>query len=481
MDQSIVFITESNNSYIYDQERMLSMVIHPKLKDVIEGISNSNLYYKKKYNYLKRWGFFSKKQIDNIETNIDEAKVKQSIIQTPQILFEVTDFCNLNCTYCALGEMYQWTESRNKKNLNIHSAISLLRYIFDLKMKSKGQELVISFYGGEPLLNINIIKEIIDAINRINSAKIIKVKYSMTTNAILINKYIDFLVENDFNILISLDGNCENNSYRVYNDGRESFKKVIDNIDLVQYYYPDYFKNNINFNAVLHNRNSVKNVYEFIYNRYNKIPQVSELSNTGINPSKEKIFKEMYQNIRQSESEYNKEANNLLPHNGLISFHEITNFLKYLSINMYLSNIRLLLYKRSMYFPSNTCLPFSKKIFLTTRDTLLPCERINYDYSLGKIDSSDGSVIINTKEIADRYTSYYKFIKDICQLCYVYKFCGLCMFHITGFQDTYKRKPKCTLFHNKDAFKSKMKRIFSFLERYPNDINDILENLVIVS
>lgn len=38
----------------------------------------------------------------DINTEISEAKVKEALSHTPQILFEVTESCNLNCVYCAL-------------------------------------------------------------------------------------------------------------------------------------------------------------------------------------------------------------------------------------------------------------------------------------------------------------------------------------------------------------------------------------------
>lgn len=44
----------------------------------------------------------------DINTEISEAKVKEALSHTPQILFEVTESCNLNCVYCALGSVYEW-------------------------------------------------------------------------------------------------------------------------------------------------------------------------------------------------------------------------------------------------------------------------------------------------------------------------------------------------------------------------------------
>lgn len=455
------------------------MLIHPELKKIHETTIEADPYYIEKYNYLKKCGFFSEFKPNNFETTISESKVKESIIQTPQILFEVTDTCNLRCTYCALGELYEWGKDRNSKNIDIDSAFNLLKYIFELKLLNKQYELVISFYGGEPLLNINAIKQIVEFSQSLNFEQKINIGYSMTTNAILIDKHIDYLISNMFNLLVSLDGNEENNSYRLSRrEISSSFQKVINNMDMIQKKNPEYFENNINFNTVLHNRNSVKSTCEYIYNKYHKIPQISELNNIEIDPTQNGIFKSMFNSVIESESEYRKEEGHLLPHNELSSFHELSVFLKYLTVNSYVSNVASLLYKEDKYFPASTCLPFSKKIFLTVNNTLLPCERINYKHILGEIN---GNVMIDTKKIAQQYSSYYEQMKKKCQHCYLYRFCGLCLFHVRNINSQDNKEYICDSFHDKNAFQTKLYRIFSFLEKYPNDFFDILENEVIIS
>lgn len=46
------------------------------------------------------------------------------------------------------------------------------------------------------------------------------------------------------------------------------------NTDMIKLKHPSYFDKYVNFNAVLNNRNSIKGIYEFIYNRYGKIPRI---------------------------------------------------------------------------------------------------------------------------------------------------------------------------------------------------------------
>ena len=110
----------------------------------------------------------------------------------------------------------------------------------------------ISFYGGEPLLNMDFIKQTITYTEKLpDTGRVFN--YSMTTNAMLLDKYMDYLVEKDFTILISLDGDEQGQSYRTDHAGNNSFQRVYRNIMLLKEKYPEYWNQKVSFNAVLHN------------------------------------------------------------------------------------------------------------------------------------------------------------------------------------------------------------------------------------
>ena len=480
MIQSIIHTSKNDNFYLYNDELRLSMFIHPQFKKIYDSPTTDidvDSYYLDKYAYLKRNGFFFEKENVNLESKIDESTIKDCIIQTPQIVFEVTDGCNLKCSYCAQGEFYEAFDNKASKNINIYSAIKLLKYIINLVPNNKKNELGIGFYGGEPLLNIKFIKQIVEIVPQLNAEKQIAISYLMTTNATLIHKHIDFLVENKFRILISLDGNEDNHSYRVFgNNNKNSHRTVIENIDKIKSKYPEYFESNINFNAVLHNRNSVKEIYEFIYTRYNKIPRIAELNMLYIKPENRDVLEKMFNSKQKSEIEYSKECDNQLPHTELSKYHELIDFLKYISVNYYISNVTNFLYNEEKYLPTSTCLPFSRKTFLTNRNKLLTCERIGNNYTLGIINQD---VEIDFQGIAQQYNFYYESMKKVCQYCYAHRFCGLCMFQIKNFDKLSTEKFVCDNFHDQKKFQKKLYHIFSFLENNPNDFFEILENFVI--
>lgn len=217
------------------------MLVHPELVNTIQGKSKDS-YYSKKLEYLTRNNLFKSSNC-NFTTTIDESIIEEGIIHTKQIVFEVTNSCNFRCKYCVQGELYEIEEKGNPKKINVNNALKLLQYIFDLKLKHNHKKITVSFYGGEPLLNFEFIKEIVDYIENNYSKSRLEVNYLMTTNASLLCKHIQYLAKHNFKLMISLDGNRYNDSYRVFHsNGEETFDVVIENIDLIKDNYPIFLK-----------------------------------------------------------------------------------------------------------------------------------------------------------------------------------------------------------------------------------------------
>ncbi|HPW42495.1 MAG TPA: radical SAM protein [Bacteroidales bacterium] len=179
--------------------------------------------------------------------------IKNSLANTPQITFEVTDLCNLDCVYCGYGKLYSDHDERTNKKLEFTKAKLFLDYLSVLwnspLNKSFNNVIHLSFYGGEPLLNVPFIEKVIGYTKGLKN-QVRKFAYSMTTNGMLLDKNMDFLVSNDFSLLISLDGDEFNNSYRVNKSGQNSYSHIIENIDKLKSMYPEYFNKRVNFNAV---------------------------------------------------------------------------------------------------------------------------------------------------------------------------------------------------------------------------------------
>ena len=198
-------------------------------------------------------------------------------------------------------------------------------------------------------------------------------------------------MEKKVRLLISLDGDRYNTSYRVDHRGVNAFDRIVKNVDLVRARYPDYFEQSVNFNAVLHNRNSVESIYEFFQTRYGKVPSIGELNNSGIRPEMREEFNRTYQSSTESlmRSEHYSEIEREMFLKSP-TYHSATLFLMQHSEHAYRDYNELLFGKakqdEELTIPTGTCLPFGKKIFVTVNGKILPCERIGHQFALGHVD-----------------------------------------------------------------------------------------------
>lgn len=131
-----------------------------------------------------------------------------------QYIIHLTDACNLKCKYCY--------ENKSVREISFDN----ITKIIDNEIKQKSKYASIYFYGGEPLLKKQIIK---DTIKYIESKKCkTKFKYGITTNGTLLDDdMINLIKKNEFTVAYSIDGGkLVQNLNRITADGKETFDIV---------------------------------------------------------------------------------------------------------------------------------------------------------------------------------------------------------------------------------------------------------------
>jgi putative peptide-modifying radical SAM enzyme len=132
----------------------------------------------------------------------------------------LTSRCNLKCKYCygKCTEDFLTQEELKKYDFNIPQDTTVsIKQLQDLAKKDP--ELIITFYGGEPLLKIDYIKEIIN--------KVPAKEFMIQTNALNIDKLPKKYLNKISTILASIDGTKEHTDER---RGKGVYDKVISNI-----------------------------------------------------------------------------------------------------------------------------------------------------------------------------------------------------------------------------------------------------------
>jgi len=492
MKSNITFKTTTGNYYLYNRNIQTLLLTHPLIHYFIK-LENNNIkiddnilknnihingigefnekdikYYYKKYLFLKNKNILNKLYFQKRcnYNNINKYLLKSLFANCDNIVFEVTEKCNLNCLYCGYGENYDWYEKRNNSDLSLNKAITFLDYYFKFSeshlSKSYKKDVTIGFYGGEPLLNFTFIKNIVEYVSKL-SLKRTNVKFGMTTNGLLIKKYFNFIKMHDFKLLVSLDGNKKHNSYRVYKNDKTSFDDVMRNINYIKNNYPDFYLKNIKFNSVLTNKSNVSDIYNFFKNTLNKSTSIMEITTEGIKQSKKSEFLKIYKNysesIMQSENYSNIEKQKLLE---LPTSVELTSFIRN-SLFSYKTYKSLLYEKHNQknHGMTASCIPFSFKIFITADGNILPCENVKHKYSLGYI--TEKKVFIDFEKESDKYLSYLNSIKKQCFNCYFQTDCQQCLYYLDM-----ESNPKCAGYTDKiEDYETFLSSRVKLLERNP--------------
>jgi len=501
-----ILIETANYNYLYHTNPELNHVIlvHPLIKIIYNTINKFDItkeqalnsllqnptyttvftkqeidYYSNKYLFLEKYGFFDTYNTDELfDTKLNNEQIIQNIANNELLIIETTEDCNLRCEYCGYGKYYaNNSPTRDKKYQTFENVKVLLDFLKnkrnDVLNTSILPELHIGFYGGEPLLNVNLIKKTVNYAIAIFD----KVKFSMTTNGLLLAKHIEFLIENNFVVLISLDGNEHNNSYRINKNNKNSFADNIKNLNYVYTNYPDYFNTNIRFNSVIHNRNSVSDAYWFIKNNFktNKV-SFAGLNTIDIANEYKDEFKQMYNNVYQSfiNSPDSQELTNELFIDSPI-INELNNFVEYMSGNYFTNFFQFLTNKMDNILPTGTCSPFERRLFFTVEGKIFICERIGQKFCYGALD--DNKIEINVENVVDFYNKVFSTLSPVCKCCYKIFSCSCCLYELVTDKDF--KKLSCKYFQNKQQYANYLKENIEILEKQPELYNILMTNVIV--
>lgn len=498
--------TEGKNRYVYDRRLKKTVLCHPVLhflaqmktreKDVakwLESLTGHTVeipgsgtfpreeveYYCRKLLFLEDAGYLSEISQDEILTREMTAdSVKSTLANLVQVTFELTDACQMDCYYCGYGKFYGDYDKRENRHMDFPTIKRMLDYLNELVNTplnlSHNRPIFIGFYGGEPLLDFHLIEETVNYANRLKWLHN-TMRFTVTTNGLLLDKYMDFMAEHDFNIFISLDGDNKNNAYRVLKSGRPTHARVLANVEKLQKKYPDFFKQRVFFNAVLHNKNSVEEIFNYFNDRFDKKPVILSLNTGGIRDDQADEFWKTY--VNEKESLYNSEDYSRIEREMFIklpTIQAVTTFM-FNSIDFYYHNYNEFFTPDEIpeRYPSDTCTPFSKKLFLTVNGKIMACERIGQQFELGWL--TPAGIVLDFQDIADKYNHWFSLIRQQCQSCYIFDQCSQCMF----FLDLKGGNPICGNFLNFANYSRYVSNYLNYFEKKPGLFDRILREVMI--
>jgi len=212
---------------------------------------------------------------------IDKGEIESYLLKNGfhELLIEVTTGCNLRCKYCVFSGKYKGQRTHGSKMLSIENAKKAIdlyfSYIKKGKMYNSNRKPTVAFYGGEPLLNFEVIKQSILYIRKIYDDEVF---FTLTTNGVfLTDEMMNFFIEQDVWLVFSLDGPAEeHNRNRVMQNGKGTFDLVFENI--TKYYNKS--KRFVFVNSVYDYKSNLKEIIRF----FSENEYLINLSASIVNP-----------------------------------------------------------------------------------------------------------------------------------------------------------------------------------------------------
>ncbi|MBV4431671.1 radical SAM protein [Clostridium tyrobutyricum] len=399
-----------------------------------------------------------KNNISNIQT------LKEDLYRNgfKELILEVTTSCNLRCKYCIFSGNYTGQRQHGNRNMDEIIALKAIKMYFNYYLESKkynpNNRPSIAFFGGEPLLNMPLIKKCLAYINSIFS-KQDNVYLTITTNATLLNnEIINFFKKQNVHVVVSLDGPKEiHDANRIFPKGEGTFNTVMKNIHNI------YSINNkpVFINSVYDYNTNLEKVFNFFDE--NQI-----LMNLGISPVRDNngsYYKKFSENTRQKfiERKFNLEKTF---QDKILKKREETikyNFLPFVG-QFFGREYSIILMKQVLQYRdgcikfTGSCIP-GQKIFVDTEGTLYPCEKVDRDFIIGNVkDGLNFSYILETiKEFNDFFIE--------CKDCPIHNVCQLCYCYLRKNGKFFKDKQLCN--NIIDIFINRLSKTYSALEKDP--------------
>ncbi|MBR2403664.1 MAG: thioether cross-link-forming SCIFF peptide maturase [Lachnospiraceae bacterium] len=334
---------------------------------------------------------------DIYENYIDAFKNRQTVVKA--LCLHIAHDCNLACKYRFAGE----GEYRGHREL---MSFEVGKKALDFLVRESGNRinLEVDFFGGEPLMNWQVVKDLVAYGRSLEATHNKKFRFTLTTNGVLLNDdIIEFANKEMSNIVLSIDGRKEvHNFMRPHRGGQGSydeivpkFKKVAESRDQMNYYVRGTFtQHNLDF------AEDVKHLADLGFKQISVEPVVAK-------PTEDYALRD--ENIPALMAEYDKLAIELLKRrkegNGVNFFHFMIDLEGGPCVAKRLSG----------------CGSGTEYLAVTPWGDLYPCHQFVGDenFLMGNVDTG----VTNT-ELRDKFKCCNVYSKEKCRNCFAKFYCS---------------------------------------------------------
>ena len=397
--KELYFAVDTNSGLVHAVDKIIyDLLMNERFKDENKY---SELYDEYGENSVKEAISEIQYLIDNNMLYTKDIKYENKIQPVIKAMcLNMTHDCNLRCEYCFAS---QGTYNGEKAFLSFETG----KKAFDYLVKNSGnrRNLEVDFFGGEPLMNFETIKKLVDYGRSLEKEYNKHFRFTVTTNGLLLDEEkMDYINENMDNVVLSIDGRKETNDrMRKTINGKGSYDLIIDNYKkfINKRGNKDYFvrgtftSNNLDFSE------DVRHMRELGFDKISVEPVVAKMEEKyALKEEHADILKKEYEKL----AEYYIESNN--DKNKRFEFFHF--------------NIELdggpCIYKRSAGCGAGT-----EYVAVTPSGELYPCHQFvgNEEFIIGNVEEG-----ITNRTIADKFKNVSVNDKPACRDCWAKYFCS---------------------------------------------------------
>jgi len=379
------------------------------------------------------------------------------------LLLGVTEQCNQRCRYCVYSGKYPGRRTHSLRRMTWDTAIRSIDYFL---ARNHGEERTsISFYGGEPLLEWDLVKRCVAHIRRRSSPE--RLTLSTGTNATLLNdEMIDFFIENDVVLFISLDGPARvHDAMRVFRNGRGTHKKVKEALHRIRHKNERYFQTRVCLLATYDEQYDLLDLCRYfsqgllkdVSARMNHVRDletcarsISEPESRGYQESLDRLLEAYLEGLRGNAafnfsliSSVFPRVFRLIPQREIAPTHVMTR-------------------------PNRACIPGISQLFVSADGLFYPCNHFCFPgYDIG--DCRTG---IDVEKVYRVLGTYVDFCDDMCQGCWAYRLCWHCFVQAVENGRLSQKKKAENCVKEKQNIVYDLKRFIYLLENEPKSALD---------
>ena len=161
--------------------------------------------------------------VDVYKEGVIDFKKRQTVVKA--LCLHIAHDCNLACRYCFAGE----GEYKGDRSL---MSLEVGKKALDFLVANSGnrRNLEVDFFGGEPLMNLDVVKELVAYGRELEKTHDKHFRFTLTTNGVLLRDYvIEFANKEMDNIVLSIDGRKEVHDHmRPFKNGKGSYDFILD-------------------------------------------------------------------------------------------------------------------------------------------------------------------------------------------------------------------------------------------------------------